>query len=104
MKNRIEYLCNQYGINFFLQEESYTSKASFFDNDKMPKWNPQNPEETKFSGNRVHRGLYITSNGIKLNADVNAALNILRKSNLTDLTVLQARGAVSSPLRFKIES
>lgn len=104
LKNRIEYLCNQYGINFVQQEESYTSKASFFDNDKMPKWNPQNPEEAKFSGKRVHRGLYITSRGIQLNADVNAALNILRKSNLTDLTVLQARGAVSSPLRCKIVS
>lgn len=101
LKHRIEYLCNQCGINFFLQEESYTSKASFFDNDKMPKWNPQNPEEAKFSGKRVYRGLYITSKGIQLNADVNAALNILRKSNLTDLKVLQARGAVSSPLRFK---
>lgn len=104
LKSRIEYLCNRYGINFVQQEESYTSKASFFDKDNMPKWNPQNPEEVKFSGKRVHRGLYITSKGIQLNADVNAALNILSKSNLTDLTVLQASGAVSSPLRYKIVS
>lgn len=104
LKNRIEYLCNQYGINFVQQEESYTSKASFFDNDKMPKWNPQNPEDAKFSGKRVCRGLYITSTKTKINADVNAALNILRKSNLTDLTVLQARGAVSSPSRCYITS
>ena len=104
LKNRIEYLCNQYGINFVQQEESYTSKASFFDNDTMPKWNPQNPEESKFSGKRVCRGLYITSTKTKINADVNAALNILRKSNLTDLTVLQDRGAVSSPSRWYIAS
>lgn len=104
LKNRIEYLCNQYGINFIRQEESYTSKASFFDNDTIPKWNPQNPVEAKFSGKRVHRGLYITSAGVKINADVNAALNILRKSNLTDLKVLQGRGAVSSPLRCIIAS
>ena len=104
LKNRIEYLCNQCGINFVQQEESYTSKASFFDNDTMPKWNPQNPEEAKFSGKRVCRGLYITSTKTKINADVNAALNILRKSNLTDLTVLQARGAVSSPSRCYITS
>lgn len=104
LKNRIEYLCTQYGINFVEQEESYTSKASFFDNDEMPKWNPQNPVKSKFSGRRIRRGLYITSTKTKMNADVNAALNILRKSNLTDLTVLQARGSVSSPLRFKIES
>ena len=99
LKSRIQYLCNQYAINFVQQEESYTSKASFFDNDKMPKGNPQNSKETRFSGKRAHRGLYITSKGVKLNADVNAALNILRKSNLTDLTVLQVRGAVSSPSR-----
>lgn len=104
LKNRIEYLSNQYGINFVQQEESYTSKASFFDNDIMPKWNPQNPVEAKFSGKRVHRGLYITSAGIQINADVNAALNILRKSNLTDLKVLQDRGSVSSPLRCIIAS
>ena len=104
LKSRIEYLCNQCGINFVQQEESYTSKASFFDNDTMPKWNPQNPEEAKFSGKRVYRGLYITSTKTKINADVNAALNILRKSNLTDLTVLQDRGAVSSPSRWCIAS
>lgn len=104
LKNRIEYLCNQYGLNFVQQEESYTSKASFFDNDMIPKWNPQNPVEAKFSGKRIHRGLYITSKGIQINADANAALNILRKSNLTDLKVLQARGAVSSPLRCIITS
>lgn len=104
LKSRIEYLCNQCGINFVQQEESYTSKASFFDNDTMPKWNPQNPEEAKFSGKRVYRGLYITSTKTKINADVNAALNILRKSNLTDLTVLQDRGAVSSPSRWYIAS
>ena len=101
-KSRLEYLCKQCGINFILQEESYTSKASFFDNDKIPKWNPLNPENGNFSGKRVKRGLYQTSAGQTVNADVNAALNILRKSNLTDLTVLQPRGAVNSPLRIRI--
>lgn len=101
-KSRLEYLCKQYGINFILQEESYTSKASFFDNDEIPKWNPLNPEKGNFSGKRIKRGLYQTSKGNLINADVNAALNILKKSNLTDLTVLQARGAVNSPLRIRI--
>lgn len=87
-----------------LESRWIKTKASFFDNDIMPKWNPQNPVEAKFSGKRVHRGLYITSAGVKINADVNAALNILRKSNLTDLKVLQAKGAVSSPLRCIIAS
>lgn len=102
LKSRIEYLCNVYGIRFVLQEESYTSKASFFDNDDMPRWNPLNPNQGSFSGKRICRGLYQTSNGYRFNSDVNGALNILRKSNLTDLSVLQARGAVNSPLRIRI--
>ena len=95
-------LCKQYGINFILQEESYTSKASFFDNDEMPKWNPQNPKQGNFSGKRVYRGLYQTSTGYKFNADVNGALNILRKSKLVDLSVLQRRGDVNTPLRIRV--
>ena len=102
LKSRIEYLCKQYGIKFVLQEESYTSKASFFDNDEMPKWNPLNPKQGSFSGKRICRGLYQTSKGYRLNSDVNGALNILRKSNLTDLSALQARGVVNSPLRIRI--
>lgn len=102
LKSRLEYLCKQYGINFVLQEESYTSKASFFDNDEMPKWNPQNPKQGNFLGKRVYRGLYQTSTGYKFNADVNGALNILRKSNLVDLSVLQCRGDVNTPLRIRV--
>lgn len=102
LKSRLEYLCKQYGINFVLQEESYTSKASFFDDDEMPKWNPQNPKQGIFSGKRVYRGLYQTSTGYKFNADVNGALNILRKSKLLDLSVLQCRGDVNTPLRIRV--
>lgn len=101
-RSRLEYLCNLYGIRFIQQEESYTSKASFFDNDEIPKWNPLNPEKRNFSGKRIKRGLYQTSKGKLINADVNGALNILRKSNLTDLSVLQSRGAVYPPLRIRI--
>lgn len=100
-KNRLEYLCNKHGIHFQQQEESYTSKASFFDNDEIPKWNPLNPVSAEFSGKRVTRGTYKTSTGYKLNADVNGALNILRKSNLVDLSVLQASGEVNTPLRIR---
>lgn len=102
LKSRIEYLCEQYGIKFIQQEESYTSKASFFDDDEMPKWNPQNPVQGCFSGKRIYRGLYQTAIGYTFNADVNGALNILRKSNLVDLSVLQRRGDVNTPLRIRV--
>jgi putative transposase len=65
-------------------DESYTSKASFVDGDKMPKRSgtTQKPKHTfTFSGKRVKRGLYKSSDGTLVNADVNGALNILRKTD-----------------------
>lgn len=100
-KNRLEYLCNRYNIYFQQQEESYTSKSSFFDNDIIPKWNPLNPVDASFSGRRITRGSYKTAEGYIFNADVNGALNILRKSNLVSLQALQARGEVIPPLRIR---
>ena len=101
-KNRLKFLCERYHINYQEQEESYTSKASFLDNDEMPVWNPRNPVQGSFSGKRIKRGLYQTKYGTFINADVNGAFNILRKSKLTDLSVLQRRGAVISPLRIRL--
>ena len=37
-----------------------------------------------------------------LNADVNGALNILRKSNVVDLEALYSRGEVDTPVRIRI--
>lgn len=100
-KSRLEYLCNLYGIRYQVQEESYTSKASFWDRDEMPKWNPLNPKQGNFSGKRIHRGLYQTKSGKLLNADVNGALNILRKSNVVSLQTLYSRGEVLTPTRIR---
>ena len=85
-----------------MQEESYTSQASFFDNDSVPTYNSRNPVKYTFSGRRVNRGLYKTATGTKVNADINGALNILKKCNLTDLSVLQARGKVVIPSRIRL--
>lgn len=102
-KNRLKFLCGRYGINYIEQEESYTSKASFFDSDEMPIWNPQNPSQGDFSGKRIYRGLYRTKNNQVLNADVNGALNILRKSKLNQVQHLeQCRGEVMTPLRIRL--
>jgi putative transposase len=63
-------------------DESYTSKASFVDDDKMPKrYNPEAKKKPTFSGKRVKRGLYKSSDGTLLNADANGAYNILRKTD-----------------------
>ena len=102
LKSRLEYLSKLNGLNFVLQEESYTSRASFFDKDDIPSWNPQNPVSAEFSGTRIHRGLYKTKSGTLVNADINGALNILRKSNVVSLTALYTRGEVNTPLRIRV--
>lgn len=74
----IKNLCARCGINYFEQEESYTSKASFLDSDYIPTYGIDD-ENTAFSGKRVYRGLYKSKNGTKINADLNGSANILRK-------------------------
>ena len=65
------------GIEVVFTEESYTSKASFFDKDELPIYG-QN-DNHKFSGKRISRGLYKDSKGNIWNADLNGGGNIMRK-------------------------
>lgn len=102
IREKLEYLCKRYNINYILQEESYTSKASFFDNDELPIYNADNPQTYDFSGKRIKRGLYQTKNNYLFNADCNGALNILRKSKAVDVTILCCRGELDTPKRIRI--
>ena len=102
LRDKLMYLCKLYGIEFKLQEESYTSKASFFDGDEIPVYDKENWQEYIFSGKRIKRGLYQTSAGKLINADCNGSLNILRKSKVVDLSVLYNRGELDTPKRIRI--
>ena len=102
LRDKLIYLCKLYGIEFKLQEESYTSKASFFDGDEIPIYDKENLQEYIFSGKRIKRGLYQTSAGKLINADCNGALNILRKSKVVDLSVLYNRGELNTPKRIRV--
>ena len=73
----LAYKLNEQGIHFKIVEESYTSKASFIDNDSIPIYGDK--DIPTFSGKRIERGLYRTKNGLLLNSDINGACNILRK-------------------------
>ncbi len=80
--DKLGYKLGSYGIELVVTNESYTSKASFVDDDKMPKrYNPNAKKKPIFSGKRIKRGLYKSSNGMFLNADANGAYNILRKTD-----------------------
>lgn len=100
--SKLKYLCEMNGVTFVSQEESYTSRASFWDKDDIPVYSANDPQTYSFSGNRMKRGLYKTKNGKRFNADVNGALNILRKSKVVNLRVLYNRGEVETPVRIRI--
>ena len=102
LRDKLSYLCKLNSIVYIEQEETYTSKASFWDKDEIPVYNNDNPKKYVFSGNRVHRGLYKTSDGKLLNADINGALNIMRKSSVVDMNILYSRGEVDTPIRIRI--
>lgn len=75
---KLFYKLGQHGIKLIVANESYTSKASFVDGDSMPK-TYQRKAKLSYSGKRIKRGLYLSSDGTEINADVNGAYNILRK-------------------------
>ena len=102
LRSKLEYLCERNEIVFVKQEESYTSKASFWDKDVIPVYNADNPQKYHFIGKRIKRGLYRTANGRLLNADVNGALNILRKSSVVSLDTLYGSGEVDTPVRIRV--
>ena len=81
----IENKCVKEGIRFFKQEESYTSKASFLDKDPVPVWSKDDKTQYRFSGKRITRGLYQSKAGTCIHADINGALNTLKKSGVVEL-------------------
>lgn len=81
----LEYKLKAEGIHLKEKEESYTSKASFLDGDIIPTYG--DAVNYIFSGKRVHRGLYVSKNGISINADINAACNILRKHSGKEIII-----------------
>ncbi|MCC5599512.1 RNA-guided endonuclease InsQ/TnpB family protein [Nostoc favosum] len=103
LKERIKQLCEYYGIRFVETEESYTSKTSFLDGDILPTFGAK-PEGWEPSGKRVKRGIYRTSQGILVNADLNGAANILRKveTQLGLCLVKVCRQVLTLATKFKI--
>ena len=75
----LTYKAKLVGISVIVTEESYTSKASALDADKLPVYNSKSKLIPVFSGKRVKRGLYRTGAGKTINADINGSLNIARK-------------------------
>ena len=102
LRSNLKALCSRYGIEYLEQEESYTSKASFYDQDVIPVYNADNPSQNRFSGRRVKRGLYKTKDKHLVSADINGSANILAKSKHRLDFQRVSSGFLANPLRITI--
>ncbi|KEI12906.1 transposase [Clostridium novyi B str. ATCC 27606] len=92
--NKLIYKCENVGLNIIITEESYTSGTSFLDNELPIKENYNKKR-------RVYRGLFVSNNGIKINADVNGAYQIMRKV-FSNVKADEIEGIGLSPIRVNI--
>lgn len=95
-RNKLENRCEKEGVNLVITEESYTSKTSFIDCE-------QPIEQDSYCGKRVHRGLFKTAGGKLVNADCNAAAQILSKNVILNRDNRDKIGAVIvTPVKTKV--
>ena len=94
LKQMITYKAEFVGIKVHEVDEAYTSKCSSLDLELIQK-------HSHYMGTRIKRGLFRGSNYL-LNADVNGALNILRKVVGNDfIRNLSDRGCWFHPMRIR---
>lgn len=86
-----------------LQEESYTSQASFLDLDPIPVYKLGDDTKCTFSGKRVKCGLYRGKDGTTINADVQGSYNILRKRR-PDAFAKGVAGYIVHPVRLAVST
>ena len=104
---RLRYKALLAGINFMTVEESYTSKTSFLDEEKLHSYKRSQDKPKKdytFFGDRFTRSLFRTKKGYVIHADINASFNIIRKVTGDNIYVFVNIGAIkgSCPKRVKI--
>ena len=94
---QIEYKAQLKGISFITIDEAYTSKCSYLDEESIK-------NHKKYAGKRITRGLFRTSNGMIINADVNAAYNIMRKAFPNSISVdgIEAFGLMPQIIQHNI--
>ena len=102
---RLRYKACLAGINFMTVEESYTSKTSFLDEEKLHSYKRNKPKKKYiFLGNRFARSLFRSKDGFVIHADINASFNIIRKVTGDIIYNFVDKGSIkgSSPKRWKI--
>lgn len=100
LMQKIRYKAELAGLEVVFTEEAYTSQASFLDRDPLPKYE-KDVAPPKFSGKRIGRGRYRTSDGRIINADVNGSGNIGRKVIRDEDVILRLdRSVAATPVRI----
>lgn len=91
----LKYKCEMAGIRFIENEESYTSKCDALAKEEIGK-------HESYLGKRVKRGLFRSSTGRYINADVNGAVNILRKvvGDSDCISQIIGSGRLLRPIRY----
>src|SRR5215467_6365934 len=103
----LTYKASLVGIQVEVQEESYTSQASFLDLDPIPTYKPDDEAKYTFSGKRIGRRnrLYRTKGGTIICADVNGSYNILRKRRPDAFSKAKGvAGYVVHPVRLAVST
>lgn len=86
-RQKLQSKCDELGLNLEMVDESYTSKTSFLDGE-------DSSNHSEFIGKRVKRGLFKSGNGTLLNADCNAAAQIMSKNVILNRDERDKIGAV----------
>jgi len=97
-KQKLKAKCEFYGINYIEVDEAYTSKCDALVLESVEHHN-------NYMGRRVKRGLFQSSVGKLINADVNSTINILRKvAGDSSIKKILSSGGVNSPVRIRVVS
>ena len=102
---KLRYKARLAGMNFMTVEESYTSKTSFLDREKLHHYKNNQPQKGyTFLGQRFKRSLFRSQLGYVIHADVNASFNIIRKVSGDEIYNYVDLGSIrgSSPKRVRI--
>lgn len=91
----IQYKSEEVGIEVVITEEGYTSKIDHYAGEEMC-------HHDSYLGKRTKRGLYRSSTGKILDADLNGAIGILRKVSHKSYVQVVSRGVVETPSRILV--
>lgn len=92
---KMAYKCENYGVKLHLTEESHTSKCDHLANEPLG-------HRENYLGKRIKRGLFKSSTGKFINADLNGAIGIARKVFPDAVQTLRDRGTAFVPIKISI--